>query len=151
MKSIIITAALIVLSMNSASAQKLNQSEVPKEVITSFLTHFKEAKLDGWDKEKNGEYEAEFKMNKVEMSANFSSDGKLMETESEIAVTSLAKLATEYVTKNFVGYKIEEAAKITDSEGKVTYEAEIKKGKEVIELLFDDKGNFIEKKLESTH
>ncbi len=149
MKTTIITVAVIVLSMNAASAQKVKEAEVPKAVITSFQTHFKGAKADAWDKEKNGEFEAEFKMNKVEMSANFSADGKLMETEEEIASATLPKAATEYVAKNYVGIKIEEAAKITDSTGKVTYEAEVKKGKEEIELLFDSTGNFIKKTVET--
>ena len=89
MKSTIITVAVIVLSMNVATAQKVKEAEVPKAVVTSFQTHFKGAKAEGWDKEKNGEYEAEFKMNKVEMSANFSADGTLMETETEIATNTL--------------------------------------------------------------
>ena len=149
MKTSIITVAVIILSMNTASAQKIKEAEVPKAVVTSFQTHFKGAKAEAWDKEKNGEFEAEFKMNKVEMSANFSADGKLMETEEEIATTTLPKIATEYVTKNYAGIKIEEAAKITDSTGKVTYEAEVKKGKEEIELLFDATGNFIKQVIET--
>lgn len=149
MKTSIITVAIIVLSMNAASAQKIKEEEVPKTVITSFQTHFKGAKVDKWDREKNGEFEAEFKMNKVEMSANFSADGKLMETEEEIATSTLPKTATDYVTKNYAGIKIEEAAKITDSTGKVTYEAEVKKGKEEIELLFDGTGTFIKKEVET--
>lgn len=149
MKTIIITVAVIVLSMNAASAQKVKEAEVPKAVVTSFQTHFKGAKADAWDKEKNGEFEAEFKMNKVEMSANFSADGKLMETEEEIATATLPKSATEYITKNYAGIKIEEAAKITDSTGKITYEAEVKKGKEEIELLFDATGTFIKQVVET--
>jgi uncharacterized membrane protein YkoI len=149
MKTTIITAAAIVLSINSMSAQKVKESEVPKAVVTAFQTHFKGAKADAWDKEKNGEFEAEFKMNKVEMSANFSADGKLMETEEEIATSALPKSATEYVTKNYAGCKIEEAAKITNSAGKITYEAEVKKGKEEIELIFDAKGNFEKKMVEA--
>ena len=149
MKSIIITVAVIVVSMNVASAQKVKESEVPKAVVTSFQTHFKGAKAEGWDKEKNGEYEAEFKMNKVEMSANFSAEGVLMETETEIAPSVLPKAATEYITKNYAGSKIEEAAKITDSANKVTYEAEVKHGKEEFELLFDASGNFTKKVIEA--
>jgi hypothetical protein len=149
MKTSIITVAVIVLSMNAATAQKVKEAAVPKAVITSFQTHFKGAKADAWDKEKNGEFEAEFKMNKVEMSANFSADGKLMETEEEIATATLPKSATEYITKNYAGIKTEEAAKITDSTGKVTYEAEVKKGKEEIELLFDATGNFIKQVIET--
>ena len=149
MKSTIITVAVIVVSMNVATAQKVKESEVPKAVVTSFQTHFKGAKAEGWDKEKNGEYEAEFKMNKVEMSANFSADGTLMETETEIATNTLPKAATEYITKNYPGTKVEEAAKIVNSKGVTVYEAEVKKGKEEIELIFDASGNFTKKVVEA--
>ncbi len=149
MKKIINTIAVIVLSINSSSAQKVKEAEVPKAVITSFQTHFKGGKVEAWDKEKNGEFEAEFKLNKIEMSANFSADGKLMETEEEIATATLPKTATDYITKNYAGIKIEEAAKITDSNGKITYEAEVKKGKEEIELMFDANGTFIKKVVET--
>ena len=148
MKSTIITSVFIVLTIHSVNAQKLKESYVPKAVVISFQTHFKGVKTDVWDKEKNGEYEAEFKMNKVEMSANFSADGTLKETEEEIVISSLPKSIEEYVIKNYVGSKIEEAAKITDATGEITYEAEVKKGKGEIELIFDAKGAFLKKMVE---
>ena len=88
-------------------------------------------------------------MNKVEMSANFSADGTLMETETEIAPSVLPKAATEYITKNYAGSKIEEAAKIVNSKGITVYEAEVKHGKEEFELLFDATGNFTKKVVEA--
>jgi len=57
----------------------------------------------------------------------------------------------EYVIKNYLGSKIEEAAKITDAAGKITYEAEIEKGKEEIELIFDANGQFIKKMVEAKY
>jgi uncharacterized membrane protein YkoI len=150
MKSTIITAAIIVLSMHNASAQKLKETEVPKAVLTSFQTHFKGAKADEWEKEKSGEYEAEFKMNKIEMSANFSTDGTLQETEQEIAPSALPKAITDYITKNYAGSKIQEAAKIIHASGKITYEAELKKDKQEMELLFDETGHFIREVVETS-
>lgn len=150
MKSTIITITVIVLSMSAASAQKVKESEVPKAVLNSFQTHFKGAKADSWDKEKNGEYEVGFKMNKIVMSANFSADGKLMETEEEIATSALPKSAAEYVAKNYAGVKVEEAAKITDANGKISYEAEVEQGKETSDLIFDANGIFVKKVTETT-
>ncbi|MBI3519867.1 MAG: PepSY-like domain-containing protein, partial [Bacteroidetes bacterium] len=103
MKTHLIAVALFVVSVNTINAQKLKETEVPKSVLTSFQTHFKGVKADEWEKEKNGEYEAEFKMNKAEMSANFSADGTLKETEQEIASSALPKAVTEYVAKNYAG------------------------------------------------
>ena len=56
MKKIINTIAVIILSINSSSAQKVKEAEVPKAVITSFQTHFKGGKVEAWDKEKNGRF-----------------------------------------------------------------------------------------------
>lgn len=149
MKTSIITIAAIVVSMHTLSAQKVKETEVPKVIVTSFQTHFKGAKADKWEKEKNGEFEAEFKLNKKEMSANFASDGTLKETEEEIAVNTLPKSIADYIAKNYVGYKTSEAAKITLAGGKINYEAEVEKGKEEMDLIFDDAGNFIRKEVEN--
>ncbi|MBA2612671.1 MAG: PepSY-like domain-containing protein [Bacteroidetes bacterium] len=139
MKTIIITAAALVFSINTACAQKVKAAEVPKAVIDSFNKNFSGTKVETWEKEKDGAYEAEFDLNKVETSATFSADGKLLETETEIAVSALPKAVTDYLAKNYAGKKIKEAAKIVDGNGKIKYEAEVDKK----DLLFDEQGNFI--------
>lgn len=147
MKSIFfILAALFIV--NYASAQIIKESEVPKSVVSAFQAKFKDAKVKKWEKE-DGKYEAEFVLNKVENSAVFSADGKLLESEVEIKTSELPKAVTDYVANNYAGYKLDEAAKITSADGKITFEAEVKKGKESIDLLFDDKGTFIKKKVET--
>ena len=57
----------------------------------------------------------------------------------EINVDALPSNVRDYVSKHHVGEKIKEAAKISDSKGTITYEAEIK-GKD---LIFDSNGNFV--------
>lgn len=42
-------------------------------------------------------------------------------------------------------FKLSEAAKITDAVDKIMYEAEMSKGKEHFDAIFDDKGNFLKK------
>lgn len=143
----IITATALVLAINTLSAQKVKQAEVPKAVTESFTKNFPGSKAKEWEKEKDT-YEAEFNLNKVETSASFSADGKLMETETEIATSALPKTITEYITKNYPGHKLSEASKITDAKGTVTYEAEVKKGKEEMDLIFDSTGAFIKKEVE---
>lgn len=147
MKSIILSAAVIVFSVNTVSAQKIKETEVPKEVVASFHKNFKDAKAKEWEKEET-KFEAEFDWNKVETSATFSADGTLMETEHEIKVSELPAAVSEYVNKNYAGSKIEEASKITTTAGVVTYEAEIKKGKEEIDLIFDSVGTYITKEVQ---
>lgn len=146
MKTLILVSVAIFFA-NYVSAQKIKESEVPKVVVSAFQAKFKGAKVKVWEKEDN-KFEVEFDLNKVETSANYSADGKLIDFEVEIKTSELLKSINDYVAKNYAGYKIVEASKITDAEGKISFEAEVSKAKEKIDLIFDDKGNFIKKKVE---
>ena len=73
----------------------------------------------------------------------------IKELEQEIKTSALPKAVTDYCTKNYAGYKLSEAAKITDADGKVMYEAEMEKDKMQFDALFDANGNFV-KKTEAT-
>src|SRR5205823_4346211 len=110
-------------------AQKIKKQDVPIKVKEAFTNKYPGVKVEEWEKE-DLMYEAEFDMNKTESSALFDKDGGFQEFEQEIKTSSLPKGVQEYCSKNFVGYKLSEAAQITDHKGKVTYEAEMKKGKE---------------------
>jgi hypothetical protein len=117
--------------------------EAPEAVKTAFAALYKDVKGVNWSKEDNV-WEAEFEMNEVEMSANFDEAGTLLETESEIAIKDLPVAINTYVTKNLAGAKINEAAKITDAKGVITFEAEI----DGADYLFDQKGAFVKKDME---
>ncbi len=143
MKKIILTAGSLFV-INTATAQHLKKAEVPTNVKASFAKKYATSKVEVWEKE-GEDYEAEFHLNKVESSAVFSADGTFKELEQEIKITELPKTVTDYCTKNFLGYKISETAKITDGNGKVMYEAEMTKGKEHFDAIFDSKGSFVRK------
>ena len=116
------------------------QKTPPAAVVTAFNQKFPGVQDVDWDKEKNGEWEAEFEEGEVDMSANFSADGKWLETETEIAVSALPQPVRDYLATNFKGKKIKEAAKIITPDGKTTYEAEVKgQG----DLLFDAEGKLV--------
>ena len=143
MKQIILLASSLLI-INGAKAQDLKESEVPEIIKQSFIKKYPNTKVDGWEKE-GTDYEAEFHLNKVESSASFDANGRFKELEQEIKITELPKAASEYCAKTYIGYKIGEASKITDVNGKIMFEAELQKGKEHFDVMFDDKGNFIKK------
>lgn len=148
MKTILIMLASV-LTFGCANAQKINESEVPAKVKEAFAKKYPGAKVEEWEKE-NADYEAEFELNKVESSVVFDANGTFKEVEQEIKSSELPKGVTDYCIKTFVGYKLSEASKITDEAGKVMFEAEMKKGKEHFDAIFDDKGNFIKKSAPAT-
>lgn len=138
-KTTILLVAMFGVSF--ANAQKVSDKEVPTAVKTTLQKNYPNAKELKWEKE-NGNYEAEFEVGETDYSLLIDVSGNILEIEIEIKVDALPAKAKEYVSKNYAGQKIKEAAKIIDNKGVVTYEAEIK-GKD---LIFDSNGNFIKEK-----
>jgi Putative beta-lactamase-inhibitor-like, PepSY-like len=143
MKTLMMTLAFSSVTI-LANAQKVKAVDLPKAVKEAFATKYPKIKSVKWEKEE-ANYEAEFDLNKIESSAVFQAYGTFKELEQEIKIAELPKTVSEYCTKNFASYKLSEAAKITDANGKLMYEAEMKKGKAHFDLIFDENGNFIKK------
>lgn len=155
MRAIIIVAVFIA-GTSAACAQHMKEAQVPEAVKNAFKAKFPDVTDADWEKEGN-DYEVEFEAKRVNMdhgksvketcerSALFSANGTWLQTEEEIKVDQLPAAVSEYITKNLAGKKIKEAAKITDAEGKITYEAEVAK----TDYIFDAKGNFLKKEEES--
>lgn len=135
-KSMLLVAFAMVVSLGFS--QKVKSADVPVVVRNAFEKQYPTAKEVTWDKEKN-QYEASFDLNKIDQSVLMDDAGKIVETEVEIEMNQLPKGVLDYVKKNYKGASVKEAAKITDSNGIVTYEAEIKG----VDLLFDSNGKFI--------
>jgi hypothetical protein len=127
--------ALLLFSF-SAFAQQVN---VPKSAKDAFVKLYPKATEVKWDKENQG-YEASFKLNGKDMSVIFDKEGKVLETETAIEISQLPKGVEKYVMENYKGFKITGAAKIVNSKGEVTFEAEVSKDKIKKDLLFDANG-----------
>lgn len=130
----LIISAIVSLT---AFAQKIDATKVPAAVKTSFAKQFPNAKAK-WEIE-DGKYEAGFKNGDKTMSALFSIDGTMTESEVSIKQTELPAAVLAYVKEKYKGKTIKESAKITKANGTIVYEAEVN-GKD---LIFDDKGKFI--------
>ena len=98
--------------------------------------------------ENKKDYEANFEMNEVEQSAVFDANGNWIETETEIPVSQLPSAVSQAISKQFSGYKIKEPEMVEKATGK-SYEVELTKGKETLEVVLSPKGEVINKKIES--
>lgn len=108
----------------------------PEAVLAAFAQKFPNAQDVDWSKEKNGDWEAEFELpGSHEMSANFSTDGKWLETETEIAFSELPAPIQAVLQ----GKKVKEAARIEKADGSTVYEAEVRRK----ELIFDASGKML--------
>jgi len=140
---IIATFSIAVMGQTGKKEEKKEKKvEVPTVVKTAFQKDYPAVKDVKWDAE-DGNFEAEFKLNDIENSANYDKAGIRLEVETAIKTDQLPKTALDYITKNYSTYKITKAAKITNSKNVVTFEAEVKLGKKETDLVFDVAGRFV--------
>lgn len=136
--------AFVAMSM-SACAQKQN---VPENVNKSFMQKFPDAKSVKWDKENETEWEAEFKINGVEYSAIFSTEGVWKETEHEIEKSDIPANVKQTLDTEFIGYKIEEVEISETADGKV-YEFGIEKDDTEMEVAISPDGKVVKKEVKT--
>jgi Putative beta-lactamase-inhibitor-like, PepSY-like len=140
MKKLFIVLTMVVFAGLSAPCQGIN---VPEAVRNAFAAKFPNATGVKWEKENTKEYEASFKSNNTDMSANFNHDGSWVETETEIAISELPAVVSSAIMTKYPGAVIKGADKIEKPGGKTTYEADIKLNGKNKELLLNADGSFI--------
>jgi hypothetical protein len=145
MKKIIYLLLTVALMSNAVCAQKISAGKVPATVTSAFKAKFPNATKTSWEMENENEYEAGFKLNSEEVSANFDKTGKWLETETEIKVSALPASVQSALSKDFAGFKINEASKIESLKNGNCFEAEIEKGEETFDVLFTTDGKMLSK------
>jgi hypothetical protein len=133
------TAVMVVMLCATLTfAQRVHEKKVPENIKSVFLKSYPAATAIKWDKEGEN-FEASFNLNKSANSVLMDAQGAIIETEVEIELSQLPKAVLEYVKTHYAGKQPKEVAKITDANGAVTYEVEIKG----MDLIFDTTGKFI--------
>jgi hypothetical protein len=135
-KSMIATVGMICLS------GLLWAANAPAPVQKAFQQKFPKAEKVSWEKENDKEYEANFLLNGVKLSANFTNEGKWLETETEIVVNALPAVVSAGISKSHPKAKIVGASRIETPEG-IRYEADLKTGLMKKEVLFNEQGQQI--------
>ncbi|HUX96614.1 MAG TPA: PepSY-like domain-containing protein [Bacteroidales bacterium] len=139
-KILILVSSLLI----SISAWGQNGKDVPANVKSSFSQKFSRASGVKWSKENDKEWEAEFKMDGKEYSANFDNAGTWLETEYEVAVKEIPSAVKATLDKESMGFKIEESALSETKNGKA-FEFVISKGETEFELSIDTNGKLLSK------
>lgn len=145
MKKLFLLFALVATFSFHACSQ--SSKEVPAAVKTAFSEKFPDASKIKWSMESKTEWEAEFKMNGKEYSANYAVDGTWMETEYEIAESEIPAAVKATLANEFKAYKVEESELSESADGKV-YEFELTKGKEEMEVVIGTDGTVLKKEQE---
>lgn len=142
--------AILVIVLVFAAATTIaftTKEKVPEAVKDAFAKKFPTVKKVDWEKENDKEWEAEFKLDKREYSANFLEDGTWQETEHEVKEAELPQQVLSSLKTNFPGYEIEEA-EVAETAQRTDYEVEIEKGKEEWKITMNSQGKVIKKQSE---
>lgn len=127
-----------------ACAQKNNSKEVPQKVLSAFNQKFPNITKVEWGMEDENEWEAEFKMNGKQYSANFTLNGEWKETEYEIKRSEVPATILAILDQNFEDYDLEEAEISETASGK-SYEIKIEVEEQEFEVVIDPQGKFTKK------
>lgn len=134
---------ILMIGYLSGRAQSIKTSEVPAVVTAALKKDYPYATNVNWETQ-DGMYEASFLNNKTEIAQVYSDKGILALTETSIEVSSLPAGVKEYFAKNLMNAEITEASKIVNSQGMVSYEAEVNN----TVYLFTANGQFLRKYVE---
>jgi ribosome-associated toxin RatA of RatAB toxin-antitoxin module len=144
MKKVTILMLGSVMILSQAYAQ--TKTNVSENVKSAFSQKFPAAKKVKWDKESETEWEAEFKINGEEYSANFTSNGTWKETEHEIEESAIPAAVKQTLDSEFAGYDIEEAEISETVQGKV-YEFALEKDEIDLEVAISPDGKVVKKEI----
>ena len=139
-----VLAFVLCYSVTSIFSQSQDMSMTPGApdlVLKGYIKLYGDAKAT-W-KESEGNYEASFKLIGMPATAWFDSTGHRVNVVVEIKADQLPSIALSYIDRNYPKGKITKALKWTDDKKVNTFQAEIKLGAELKNLLFSSKGDLI--------
>lgn len=131
-KIILLGTAFFCLAVGCSS---ISEKDVPEKVKNEFKNRFPDISDAKWEMEKDTIYEVEFKVNDQKCSANFSRNGKWLETERKLG-KQIPQTVLDSLNKKYLNAEIEKAEESeTPEKGKIL-EVEIKIDGKELEIEF---------------
>ena len=136
MKKIFFVALTMIFSYVNSFAQ----TKTKNAAVLAFNLKFPNATKVNWEKENATEYEANFLLDGKKHSANYSTDGKWLETESIITFSELPEMVQNSFNLQHKGAKVKLSSKIENYKIQNYYEIEVRKGLKTIEYFYTADG-----------
>lgn len=118
--------ALTMLATATMSAQDLKMTDVPTNLQTAFTKAYSNATDVEWEKEMNN-YKVEFEIDRMDYEVWYTSDGNIVKTEMDIAVSAVPTTISNAIKKKYPDYKIDNV-EMKEEGNKKIYKVEIEKG-----------------------
>ncbi|RLD83016.1 MAG: hypothetical protein DRJ10_04335 [Bacteroidetes bacterium] len=123
-----------------------NEKEVPEEIKAQFLEMEPLAQDIEWLINK-GLYKTYYTINKCKKTSYFDKKGNWLETETEITKEELAPAIIEVLNNQFFEYTIKDIELVETFDRQILYEVDLQKDGKKYDILFDESGKILRKKL----
>lgn len=150
MKRLLLIIVVFLTSFVHAQTAAISKEVVPTlEVTKAFEKAFPKTN-PVWRKEYNGDdndqlsYEADFTVNKINMTAVYNALGIFKVLQIEIKTADIPAKISSYMAKNYPKNNIRKAAKMMTNDNKVTYEIGITINNKWVDAVFNKEGDFLE-------
>jgi hypothetical protein len=144
MKKLIVLISAFLLVCLMGFTQKITSEKVPTPVKKAFATKFPAA-TDAKFELINNYYKVVFNDKGVGTSANYSSIGKWLATETSISESDLPKEVSASLAKDFADFKISAVTKVESPDKPLFYTMDLQKDKEGYNAQFSPKGDVLKK------
>lgn len=147
-KYILMSIIALAIGVTNIFAQDIPQSQVPSLVLNSFQQKYPKAYDVEWEL-KGDLYKVEFEKSLLgdDVEVWFDKSGKVVRSKEEISKSELPKAVLDKIDAEFKASIIKDVEKFTEN-GTISYKVEIKTIREEWDVLFDEKGNILSKKLD---
>ena len=138
-----VTISLLTLFVSIAAAQGNDEVQVPANVLEAFNILYPKMNDVAWHY-REPDFEANFKLDKRDISLSFDEEGFVTEVKNEIREFELPTDVNNLLVKKYSGWKIDKASHI-EANGTVYYETVVEKEAQTLVLVFDREGDLMMK------
>ncbi|WP_027077492.1 PepSY-like domain-containing protein [Maribacter antarcticus] len=122
------------------------QKTVPKEIQIKISKIEPLARNIEWSLKKDL-YRLHYTLNNHNYTSYFDKDGNWLETESEIDESDLPIAISNTLTEKLNDYSIIDIELVKTVDTKILYEIDLKKGDKIYDILFNESGKILRKKI----
>jgi len=142
-KKFIVGVVLFLFTSSFLACQSTAKGKTPKAVKVAFKKKYPGENDPDWRIDKNGNYESHFKKNGKHLRADFSPDGKWIETEQSIKRKKLPAVIQSTLKDTYSAYKVVEVEKVWHHSKGLFYDVELKKDGKKMDVEFTKFGKIL--------
>lgn len=140
----VVCILIITMSCNQkAESQNPKKGYAPEAVKITFQNKYPGENDPDWHIDAHGNYESRFRIDGVRHRADFSADGKWIETEVSIKKDELPKAVRKAIKKEYSHEKITEIERVDSAEKGLFFDVEFKRKGKNKDVEFNSKGEIL--------